>query len=425
MNHPARKWLDQWEQIRDKTSSPVDLNTYFEQAEIAGKKLAVMDIGPCSIPSGSILVRDPLCFLNDRDAQPYFITASTGTYRTEICVVEPDEEGDCARYAAVRLRFTDAPAVRFEEALIGNEDLEELEDEGYFGFNVDAGLACICDSVLHQAFCDFSEGWHEEHPDDNLYDGYFSDLFAKNYEENPRFQRQGGDWLNWMIPGTEYHMPIFQSGFGDGAYPAYWGYDKEGGVCQLVVQFIDIGLAYTKPSDRLAIGDFEVEEGQCVGETELEEWDDLFDSEGPYLLSFDFQEMKEPVRLTEIQKAGYDFLMENAGELIFAVLKELLKQWADIQEQYGYDGQPDEERQEEIPDVTDISGFFSLLNPTGAVIYDAAKDGQTYVGITFSCSWDQEHGFGAMLCGERVVKTGGADTALLRWIAAEDCKETI
>ncbi|GIP31829.1 hypothetical protein J2TS4_10390 [Paenibacillus sp. J2TS4] len=46
-------------------------------------------------------------------------------------------------------------AIRFEEALIGHEDLSELEEDDFFGFNVDAGLACICDKRLHQAFCDF------------------------------------------------------------------------------------------------------------------------------------------------------------------------------------------------------------------------------------------------------------------------------
>lgn len=244
---PTKEWLEKWGQIRHKTACPVNLNTYFEQPEIVGKQLAVIDIGPCDIPSGQILVRDPLCYLEDRAEQPYFCTAATGSYRTEICVVKPDEEGDCARYAAARLQFSKVPAVRFEEALIGNEDLEGLEDESYFGFPVDAGLACICDETLHQAFCDFAEHWYQEHPNGNLYDDYFAVLFAESYQAHPEFQREGGDWLNWMIPGTQYHLPLFQSGFGDGIYPAYWGYDTNGNICQLVIQFIDIQLAHGQP----------------------------------------------------------------------------------------------------------------------------------------------------------------------------------
>ena len=60
---PAKEWLEQYEIYREKTLSPVDLNEYFEQPVIAGKSLAVMDIGPCSLPTGRVLVRDPLVYL--------------------------------------------------------------------------------------------------------------------------------------------------------------------------------------------------------------------------------------------------------------------------------------------------------------------------------------------------------------------------
>ena len=241
---PTPEWLKKWKQVKEKTVSPVDLNTYFEESEIAGKQLAVMEIGPCSLPSGKILVRDPLVYLADRKEKPYFLTAPAGTYQTEVCVVKPDKSGDCARYAAVRLKFTGKRPVWFYEALIGHENLNDLEGGEYFGFNVDAGFGCICDEVLHQAICDWSEQWDREHPDAYQYYDYFAPLFAENYKAYPEFQREDGDFLNWQIPGTKYHLPIFQSGFGDGVYPVYWGMDGTGNISQIVIQFIDIELAY-------------------------------------------------------------------------------------------------------------------------------------------------------------------------------------
>lgn len=244
---PAQEWLEKYERMRPKTACPVDLNTYFECAEIAGKPLAVLDIGPCSLPSGRILVRDPLVYLGSRKEQPYFQTVPPGTYPVEVAVVQPDD-GDCARYAAVRVRFSDKRPTQFYEALTGDEELAELEEEDYFGFCVDAGLGCICDARAHRAFCDWSEQWEAQHPDGNLYDGYFAPLFAASYRAEPTFQREGGDWLNWCIPGTDYHLPLFQTGFGDGVYPVYWGIAADESICQLVVQCIDIALAYG-PSD--------------------------------------------------------------------------------------------------------------------------------------------------------------------------------
>ena len=39
-------------------------------------------------------------------------------------------------------------------------------------------------------------------------------------------------------------MPIFQSGFGDGTYPVYFGYDENDSICCLIIEFIDIKMAY-------------------------------------------------------------------------------------------------------------------------------------------------------------------------------------
>lgn len=35
---------------------------------------------------------------------------------------------------------------------------------------------------------------------------------------------------------------MIQSGFGDGVYPVYFGFDDHNEICEVVVQFIDIEL---------------------------------------------------------------------------------------------------------------------------------------------------------------------------------------
>ena len=100
--------------------------------------------------------------------------------------------------------------------------------------------------MVHKAFCNWSEQWYRETPDGNQYYDYFAALFAENYKAHPQFQREDRDFLNWQIPGTEYHLPIFRSGFGDGVYPVYWGMDETGDIRQIVIQFIDIEPAYSE-----------------------------------------------------------------------------------------------------------------------------------------------------------------------------------
>ena len=46
------------------------------------------------------------------------------------------------------------------------------------------------------------------------------------------------------MPDTDCNLPIFHSGWGDGYYPVYFGYDATGEVCAVYVRFIDIEASY-------------------------------------------------------------------------------------------------------------------------------------------------------------------------------------
>lgn len=240
---PERQWMAVYEQKKGILAPDANLHQYFTAQEIAGQKVEVLSMGTVTIPTGDVMVRDPLVYLDtDRDADPYWKPVPTGVFPlTASVVVRAD---DCARYAAVKVAFSDAVPLRYEEALLGNEDLEEYCAGEFFGFNVDAGLATIVDVDVAKAYTAFAKTWAQEHPEQNIYDDYFAAIFQKSFEEHPRHQRPGGDWINWTIPGTHLSVPMFQSGFGDGAYPVYLGYDANQQICQLVIQFIDIALAY-------------------------------------------------------------------------------------------------------------------------------------------------------------------------------------
>lgn len=244
---PDEKWLAEVEKYRDKLISPVDLNEYFENKELYGVKTVCYPFGTITLPTGELIGCDPLVFLDDRQ-DSFYIKAPTGEFPVELCIVEPFN-GDCARYAAMRIKYSDKRAVRFELALTGTEDISELaqfEEGDYFGFPVDAGLGCFCDRAAQKAFTAFDEEMYQKHGEDfNFYNDYMAALFAESYKADPRYQRTGGDFLNYTVPGTGYHIPICNSGFGDGMYPVYWGYDEDGNICQTVMQFIDLKLAYT------------------------------------------------------------------------------------------------------------------------------------------------------------------------------------
>ena len=237
-----KEWLKKKESIKTMLKPHADLNSYFYSSEIAGQKLDVFSIGKINIASGKIIVADPLVYM-ERNTSYYLQKVPKGKFPIYICVAMMEDYGD--RYVAVKLEFSDKIATRYEEALVGNENLDNFKEGEFFGFFVDAGLGTIVDQDTNIAYCDFEEEWSKNNPDaGSIYDDYFSEIFENSYKKYPKHQREGGDWINWTIPNTDLQVPMFQSGFGDGAYPVYFGYDENNEVVNLVIHFIDLELFF-------------------------------------------------------------------------------------------------------------------------------------------------------------------------------------
>ena len=120
----------------------------------------------------------------------------------------------------------------------------ELGEDEYFGFGVDAGMGCVSDIQTQAAFKAYWAKRLEEDPDIDPYNNLFCDLLEENAKAHPKYQGDCGDWLNWTVPDTDCNLPIFASGWGDGYYPVYFGYDAKGEVCAVYVRFIDIEASY-------------------------------------------------------------------------------------------------------------------------------------------------------------------------------------
>ena len=232
---PSIEWKKKYEAVKNLLTSPVNYAKCFDMKEIQGKEIFILDMGEIEFPTGDILVRDPLVWLN-RDEKAYLTSVPRGKYRIETLVVKLEE--DHYRYALSRVRFTENVPKIYYEALKGDENLDDVDGDSIFGFNVDAGLATIVDVATRNAYCDFKDKWYAENPDKNIYDDFFTEVFANNAEENPNYQREGGDWINFKLPNSELSIPMIQSGFGDGRYPVYFGYDENGEFCDLVVEYI-------------------------------------------------------------------------------------------------------------------------------------------------------------------------------------------
>lgn len=237
----TKEWNEKYQAVKKKLECKIDLDSYFTKNKIGEVPVDVLEIGEVFFPTGTIFACDPMVELED--AEPFIQTIPAGRYPVKICVVPSEKYGD--RYACVKVEISSNKPVCYDLGITGNENLdEELEEDSFFGFGVDAGMGCIADLSTQEAFKTYWQQQLEKDDSIDLYNNLFCDLLEENANKNPKYQREYGDWLNWKIPETDCSLPIFASGWGDGVYPCYFGYDAEGKVCGVYVHFIDIETEY-------------------------------------------------------------------------------------------------------------------------------------------------------------------------------------
>jgi hypothetical protein len=124
--------------------------------------------------------------------------------------------------------------------------------------------------------------------------------------------------------------------------------------------------------------------------------------------------------LTEAELSAVRWVMDHEASLANALLSSLLKEYPLLQDQYS-----DEMKGELMPDVQSVDDLRALIGLSSVNVHQVQKDGVPYIGFEFGCTWDEEHGLGILMHGTRTVQIGGADTAILLWIAEEDAKKPI
>lgn len=213
--------------------SHADYNLIFENDEVENTPIELLEIGELNVPSGEIVVCDPLVYSN---TLPLSKKVKPGKYPIKIYIAKTKESGD--RYAIAKLEFNENKAEKWVMALRTEDDINELTDDAdYFGFPVDAGLGGFFDFQAGKEYQKFESDFMKANPDGNIYDDFFASEFKKNAKDqnNPK---DIGDWINFSLPNSELNITMFHSGYGDGMYPSYWGIDKEGEIVSLVIDFL-------------------------------------------------------------------------------------------------------------------------------------------------------------------------------------------
>ena len=230
-------WQEMYERNKEKFRCKIDLESYFNKKKIGIMEVDTLDIGEVNLPTGEILTCDPLVELGE--AKTYIQKTPVGKFPVKICVVPSEDYGD--RYACVKVEFSKNKPVVYELAVTGNEEeMDEAKEDEYYGFGVDTGMGCVADKKTQDEYVKYWKKLEEEEGADNPYDDIFEELLEESFKKSPKYQRDCGDWANFIIPNSDLNIPVFASGWGDGYYPCYFGYGEKGELCGFYIHFIDI-----------------------------------------------------------------------------------------------------------------------------------------------------------------------------------------
>lgn len=187
-----------------------------------GEHIVLQELGEINLPTGKIVACDPLV---DPETPPFNKQVKPGKYPVTLyihCIGSGDDEDK--RVAFAKLSFSDKLPSRFELAVSGEQALDDLDEDEFYGYGVDSGTGCFMDETTAEKvgeLIDNSEDYTIPELDEMLEDSYVYTYSTANF----------------TLPETELNLAAFSSGFGDGMYPTYWGFDDSDNICCLITDF--------------------------------------------------------------------------------------------------------------------------------------------------------------------------------------------
>jgi hypothetical protein len=182
--------------------------------------------GDVVLPTGQVVGCDPLTF---PEALPFTAAVPPGTYPLRAWVAVLQAGGvEWRRYvAALQLVIRDEPAARWAPAVVAGQDASCLDEDGYFGYPVDAGAATLADAAAITGIAEWE------------YEQVEAAFIPAEIPDTPI----PGSALSAVIDDrTGANVIAVISGMGDGVYPTFTGYTASGEVASFVTDFMVVPL---------------------------------------------------------------------------------------------------------------------------------------------------------------------------------------
>lgn len=175
-----------------------------------------VNIGKIKISSGKIIACDPIVM---HDATPFTQTFPIGQFPVQLAIAKTDDD---QRVAFSRINFSEKPVVKWQFALQPEQQPIPIGDSTFYGYGVDGGIGLFIDEEANKAF-DKLQG-----KDESIWGKVFNEEMAKTTRNT---------WEYVIYDFEKYNLASFSTGYGDGSYGTYIGFDDNGKPCRLLTDF--------------------------------------------------------------------------------------------------------------------------------------------------------------------------------------------
>ena len=205
-----------------------NIKKLFNKDFVENPLIESFEAGNLILTSGKLVASDPLI----TSEMPAFTTTfPIGEFPV---LVHKEIESNCIAYAEIV--FSVAEITTWELATSEGQHLTELEEGEIYGFPVESGMGCVMDFETQENLNLLEQHLFKRKGDD--FTGIYEEFFHEHF-----FQEEGAvNQYAFLKPNEEKpgNLFAFETGYGEGFYASYIGFDKNNVPVKVVSEFVEI-----------------------------------------------------------------------------------------------------------------------------------------------------------------------------------------
>lgn len=205
-----------------------NIEKLFTKNFIENPLIETFEAGNLQVTSGHLTASDPMITAE----MPAFATMFPhGSFPV---LVHKEAESNCIAY--VEVVFGNTPITSWKLAVAEGQNIDELQDGEIYGFQVESGMGCIMDVESQKDLNSLEQ--HLFHRKGEDFMGIYEEFFHEHF-----FQEDGAvNQYAFLKPHEEKDGNIFafETGYGEGFYASYIGFDQNNNPVKLVCECIEI-----------------------------------------------------------------------------------------------------------------------------------------------------------------------------------------